>query len=421
MDALLKILPVVLSLPGLTQGNVSSGGFAREDGYYLDSVEEFLPAVSSPETLECPSANVIRTRYKCRNPEGEWIDCSRMHCCPGYTLVGARCLQNGSDPCSLGICEQRCTLLLRRVVCTCWDGYRFRPERQRRGIKPVCVDVDECSEGTANCEHTCSNSPGGFTCKCNDGFVLKADNKTCERILEVVESGTTEKGPSDSSDDNPGVVAAASRCYASCDTVLRLQEKVRRLQERISVLVNSRVSTSSGSTGNRGFSFPGDDISSASEAYSRENERTYSILDSFVQTDNEYCKCQRGPIGPPGPPGVAGQKGEPGEKGPRGQKGATGSFNFLLLLLADVRHDIVLLQEKVFQGETPPKFDFQAALKKRRIGKERTKASKHQGPSRKTIEDFQATKALKLSDYILEEDLVETSGEDVDQYEETET
>ena len=56
--------------------------------------------------------------------------------------------------------------------------------------------------------------------------------------------------------------------------------------------------------------------------------------------------------GPLGPSGATGEKGETGEKGSRGQKGAAGSFDFLLFLLADIRHDIVLLQEKVFNGET---------------------------------------------------------------------
>lgn len=55
--------------------------------------------------------------------------------------------------------------------------------------------------------------------------------------------------------------------------------------------------------------------------------------------------------GPEGPRGPEGQKGEPGQRGMRGPKGDRGSFDFLLLMLADVRHDIVHLQKKVFVGE----------------------------------------------------------------------
>jgi hypothetical protein len=57
--------------------------------------------------------------------------------------------------------------------------------------------------------------------------------------------------------------------------------------------------------------------------------------------------------GEPGAGGPQGPKGEPGERGLRGPKGERGSFDFLLLLLADVRHDIVHLQNRVYiNGET---------------------------------------------------------------------
>lgn len=52
--------------------------------------------------------------------------------------------------------------------------------------------------------------------------------------------------------------------------------------------------------------------------------------------------------GEPGPPGATGPQGEQGQRGPRGPKGDKGSLDFLLLLLADVRHDIVHLQERVY-------------------------------------------------------------------------
>jgi Collagen triple helix repeat (20 copies). len=54
--------------------------------------------------------------------------------------------------------------------------------------------------------------------------------------------------------------------------------------------------------------------------------------------------------GPSGPPGKEGQKGSQGEQGPRGAKGKPGSFDFLLLLMADIRHSIRHLQDKVFDG-----------------------------------------------------------------------
>lgn len=57
---------------------------------------------------------------------------------------------------------------------------------------------------------------------------------------------------------------------------------------------------------------------------------------------------RRGPVGPPGAAGRDGIKGERGVPGPRGPPGPPGSFDFLLLMMADIRNDIIELQEKVF-------------------------------------------------------------------------
>ncbi|XP_048473002.1 collagen and calcium-binding EGF domain-containing protein 1-like [Rhincodon typus] len=63
---------------------------------------------------------------------------------------------------------------------------------------------------------------------------------------------------------------------------------------------------------------------------------------------SHFKRGRRGPVGAPGTPGKNGLKGERGHPGPRGQPGPPGSFDFLLLMMADIRHDIVELQEQVF-------------------------------------------------------------------------
>ena len=35
-----------------------------------------------------------------------------------------------------------------------------------------CTDVDECAEGTAACDQTCTNTQGGYECSCKPGFRL---------------------------------------------------------------------------------------------------------------------------------------------------------------------------------------------------------------------------------------------------------
>ncbi|XP_069689551.1 collagen and calcium-binding EGF domain-containing protein 1-like isoform X2 [Periplaneta americana] len=322
----------------------------HEDGYFLD-VLDHAEAVSGTEPIQCPSDNMIITRYKCKGPDDKWVDCSRRQCCPDYVFVGGRCLHKSVDPCSLQLCEQRCSVYLQKIVCTCFPGYRFNSEKQKRGKKPVCEDVDECKEESSDCEQTCVNTIGSYHCECHEGFSLRPDNRTCELDQRV-----------DTEDGRLNQAAARGRCFASCDTVARLHDKLNSLQEKVLALTTAvRLSTltpgppgptgpqgSPGPPGPRGF--PGPEGRSATG----ETDFTYSLLDSYITPQiNEgpgFCRCKRGPVGPPGPPGREGQKGSQGEQGPRGPKGKPGSFDFLLLLMADLRHDVRHLQDKVFNG-----------------------------------------------------------------------
>lgn len=61
------------------------------------------------------------------------------------------------------------------AILECAAGYRTHDGR--------CVDVDECSEMTHDCE-ICLNTEGSFQCSCYPGFYLAADNKTCLDIDE---------------------------------------------------------------------------------------------------------------------------------------------------------------------------------------------------------------------------------------------
>ncbi|PNF33834.1 hypothetical protein B7P43_G08597 [Cryptotermes secundus] len=336
----------------------------HEDGYSPDVLDHPEPA-SGTESLECPSDNIIVTRYKCKGADEKWVDCSRRQCCPDYVFVAGRCIHKSVDPCSLQLCEQRCSVYLQKVVCTCFPGYRFNAEKQKQGLKPVCEDVDECEEGSLDCEHTCINTVGSYNCACRDGFSLRTDNHTCE----------PNQHP-EAQEDRLNQAATRDRCFASCDTVARLHDKLNSMQEKVLALMTAvRLSTltpgppgpmgppgPSGPPGPRGF--PGPEGSSPGADF------TYSLLDSYVTPQiNEgpgFCRCKRGPVGPPGPPGREGLKGSQGEQGPRGVKGKPGSFDFLLLLMADIRHNIRQLQDKVFGDHGPPAFDLQAELRQHR-------------------------------------------------------
>lgn len=86
----------------------------------------------------------------------------------------------------------------------------------------VITDVNECLDNNGDCEHECINEIGNYKCACRDGFKLRGDNRTCELIAQ-------------SSGDESILAAQRDRCYANCETVHRLHEKLKSLQEKVCV------------------------------------------------------------------------------------------------------------------------------------------------------------------------------------------
>ena len=99
---------------------------------------------------------------------GHWSDCIRETCCPKYTFVAGRCIPEDLDPCSLNLCEQKCSVYFGRVICTCFAGFKFNQTLYKlhaaaaRGgggqsttgdvIAKACQDVDECMDLNAGCQ-----------------------------------------------------------------------------------------------------------------------------------------------------------------------------------------------------------------------------------------------------------------------------
>ena len=40
-------------------------------------------------------------------------------------------------------------------------------------------DLDECIMGVHSCEQSCHNTPGSYSCSCEEGFQLRADKRHC--------------------------------------------------------------------------------------------------------------------------------------------------------------------------------------------------------------------------------------------------
>lgn len=382
LTILLVIHVTVTKSSSTNDGNVQTDDYF--DGYVLDSLHDIAAAETGLGTLECPSDNVITTRYKCQgNGTAAWVDCTRRSCCPDYTFIAGRCVSKDADPCSMALCEQHCTVYLQRVICTCYDGYRFHPANQRNGIKPVCIDIDECSESSTNgdCDHTCVNTPGSYDCTCKPGFILRQDNnRTCDPLPAPNNSTADPQIGQAAAFGAPAIMR--DRCYATCDTTAKLYEKMKTIHDKVAALSTAiRLSSFAsgppgpagppgppGPPGPRGFtgSSEGDNIRS-------HQDYTYSILDTFVplpdeEGTNTQCRCKRGPQGEQGVRGERGVKGEAGERGSKGPKGDKVSLDYLLLMLAEMRHDIVQLQNRVFaNGEKPTKYDMESALRHKRL------------------------------------------------------
>ena len=51
-------------------------------------------------------------------------------------------------------------------------------------------DVDECLDGTDNCQQNCINQAGNYSCNCSVGWILQPDGKSCADINECSSNDT---------------------------------------------------------------------------------------------------------------------------------------------------------------------------------------------------------------------------------------
>ena len=69
----------------------------------------------------------------------------------------------------------------------------------------VFVDIDECEDNNGDCEQTCDNSDGGYSCRCNTGYTLDpSDSQTCNDIDECQDEVTACGTQVDQCQNNDG-------------------------------------------------------------------------------------------------------------------------------------------------------------------------------------------------------------------------
>ncbi|XP_066558119.1 collagen and calcium-binding EGF domain-containing protein 1 isoform X2 [Amia ocellicauda] len=309
---------------------------------------------------ECPENKIVTMEYPCTKAGGEKSTCLRRRCCEGYRFVMGQCIPESVDVCAGSPCEQQCTDNFGRVVCTCYPGYRFDRERHRNHQHPYCIDVDECADSNGTvCEQDCENTVGSYLCHCRSGHILNTDRRSCSPLHNLSSTGKSD------------TLMSAGTCSLTCQDFSSMKQSLLQLKQRmLSLSLANDSDKPSNVWGGKGPDIPAlpgppgppgspgipgvqGDPGHKGEAGARGLPGPQGPRGDMgpmgPAPDLDHIKRgRRGPMGPPGAPGRHGQKGERGLPGPRGPAGPPGSFDFLLLMMADIRNDIIELQQRVF-------------------------------------------------------------------------
>ncbi|KAG9270615.1 hemicentin-2-like [Astyanax mexicanus] len=168
---------------------------------------------SCEDVDECQESSVSPCHHRCFNTLGSF----RCSCHHGYQLVGHRCLDINEclqsvcpghqqcrnteggyqcfDSCPVGLTQaeggvcvdvdecqdgshmcrysQICQNTVGGYACVCPRGYRSQ------GVGRPCADIDECAQTPNPCAYKCRNVPGSFRCVCPPGTVLLGDGRSC--------------------------------------------------------------------------------------------------------------------------------------------------------------------------------------------------------------------------------------------------
>ncbi|XP_028676806.2 thrombomodulin-like [Erpetoichthys calabaricus] len=186
-------------------------------GYDLD--QDGLTCV---DVDECKQERACKSDQLCVNTPGSFT----CVCPSGFEMVDGEC--EDTDECESTPCEHHCTNTHGGFECSCFEGFRLNeydkttcysvceeetceamcdpnnrdvcecPEGYILHMEEdtnVCIDIDEC-DMEMFCQQLCKNSFGSYTCYCEDGYKLEADNYTCTEVPDTEDgSGLTSITP----------------------------------------------------------------------------------------------------------------------------------------------------------------------------------------------------------------------------------
>ncbi|KAL7406572.1 hypothetical protein ABVT39_022441 [Epinephelus coioides] len=107
---------------------------------------------------------------------------TQCHCRAGFTLLDDGRTCRDLDECveRQHQCQQTCINTFGSFTCSCDDGYKPAPGQTS------CTDVDECllPAAVTGCVFGCVNTPGSFYCQCPAGYSLQTADSHCRDIDE---------------------------------------------------------------------------------------------------------------------------------------------------------------------------------------------------------------------------------------------
>ncbi|KAK7134036.1 hypothetical protein R3I94_015783 [Phoxinus phoxinus] len=175
-------------------------GFRKESGICVDENE----CESAPCEHECIDT---KGSYQCLCYDG-YIQSTKdmtkciMHC--PFEKCPAECDPNNNNQCN------------------CPDGFVLEDDTK------MCVDIDECTDGSKNCDHDCVNTPGDYDCLCDEGYLLSDEGKCVREDFDGSGSSTpfdvsisTTKPPTDKPMSiSSGSLLAIMVCIVACILLL---------------------------------------------------------------------------------------------------------------------------------------------------------------------------------------------------------
>ena len=122
-----------------------------------------------------------------RNCDGIFIKIYCVHVVNEIILDINEC-SRGTD-----LCDQNCHNTIGSYYCSCNTGYFLTANGYScHGmynciIENYCInitlDINECATNMGGCQQACVNTPGGFHCACNPGYILNSDGITCTSMI----------------------------------------------------------------------------------------------------------------------------------------------------------------------------------------------------------------------------------------------